>query len=130
MNDGEIRCIKCQKPVDYSINGICETCIANNTKLRDELINEVMRGFNFGRLHDAMLHVGWAWSSAGNNVPTEDQLKEKARALLTEAWTKQATIRTGGFSASFIPADGDETGELQLLFIFERGYADLPAELA
>lgn len=90
---------------------------------RDEYIDEVMQSFNFDKVHRAMECVDWKWHD--KVVPTIEQLKETARDLLKRAWEGRGTARTGGFAASLVDA-GEECGKLQLQFIFERAWADLP----
>ncbi|GAC1455468.1 MAG: hypothetical protein PVSMB1_04990 [Gemmatimonadaceae bacterium] len=75
---------------------------------RDECIAEVMRDFNFDKVHAAMVAVGWKWRQDDGEslkIPTRDDLVKTARDLLGMAWDHKDTIRTGGFAASFDPGD-------------------------
>ena len=82
-------------------------------------INEVMDSFDFGKVAIAMRAVGWTWGSATaeDGIPSEKELRQRARRLLNDCGPNQ-TLRTGGFSAY---REGAEYGLEFLLDRFDTG---------
>ncbi len=75
-------------------------------------INEVIENFDFVRVHKAMTALNWEWYGIG--VPTEQQLKDKARSLLIEMMNQDREIKhlsTGGFACDY------KDGTISLKFV-------------
>jgi hypothetical protein len=96
---------------------------SENTQLKIELIqtkiDNIMDNFNFDRVEKAMKATNWTWGGAENGIPTQSELRQRARSLLKEVSTKNVTedsfrwyIATGGFKATKY-----YDGELELEFI-------------
>jgi hypothetical protein len=78
-----------------------------------ERIDDIMRCFDFKKVHRFMQLVNWKWSSS-DAVPNEDALRATAKELLEivacdEGWTTE----TGGFRAE------NHFGALRLSFVLE-----------
>jgi hypothetical protein len=90
----------------------------------ERLIQQIMRNFNFERVHQIMLGCQWHWAGAGENqVPDVNQIRSRARDLL-KTLTRDPSVNviaTGGLYAEAIDYD-PHTKEYQglgLKFIVE-----------
>lgn len=83
-----------------------------------ELIDEVMDWFDFGRVAKVMDALDWKWTSAeyrGDGVPIEAEVRIRARELLKEVLKEDnSVISSDGFRASY------KDGMLSLAFIVEE----------
>ncbi|MGA9651945.1 hypothetical protein [Pedobacter sp.] len=93
---------------------------APGKKSFEYLAKSIGESFDFKLVHKAMLAVEWKWSFGTDKygienygIPTLDTIKQHAARLLKEAYDKDCSISTGGFSA------GWDSGELYLLFQLE-----------
>jgi hypothetical protein len=62
-----------------------------------ETIGQIIDRFDFGKVHDYMVHVDWKWRG---EMPTIDDLKRTAAILLVDAMQSSAatlSTGTGGF---------------------------------
>lgn len=71
----------------------------------DDVVAEVMDGFDFGKVHDVMEYLDWKWSIGTEMaVPSIWRITETARRLLTTAAAHLGEeffyTGTGGFSAT------------------------------
>lgn len=66
-------------------------------------IDDVMDTFDFKRVHDVMKLLNWKWVSAesGLGVPSEYELRKKARMLMERSANERSGIGTGGFYAEY-----------------------------
>lgn len=93
----------------------------------DQLLDYIMDGFDFERVHMVMVTLDWRWANLGSGgleVPTLLQLRQKARQLLREAFKRKGTVGTGGFEATYHPPlEGDKddpAGYLTLRFVLQE----------
>lgn len=70
-----------------------------------ERIDEVMDWFDFNKVSRVMEFLDWQWVYPTDGVPTEADLRQKARELLHMAWdysersNEESFAGTGGFTA-------------------------------
>ena len=69
-------------------------------------IQEIMKSFDFERVHKTMLSLDWHWaSSTGLRTPTIDELKNSAKELLSiilqNCDGKSYSVSCGGFTVHF-----------------------------
>lgn len=74
-----------------------------NLKPWRPLINEVLRGFNFKKVHKVMTFLGWKWASL-DRTPRVAELRQQAREMLETVALDHADSdwcfsETGGFRA-------------------------------
>lgn len=74
-----------------------------------EMENEIMDNFDFGRVHKVMTSLQWEWRDEG--VPEVYQLRATARNMLKDAYSIKGFSATGGFWASY------KYGSLSLQFV-------------
>lgn len=68
-------------------------------------IDEVMDWFDFDKVAKTMATLNWSWWDEG--VPSEGQLRRKARQLMTECVERGRGVATGGFKVELdIPHNG------------------------
>lgn len=86
-----------------------------------EKIEDIIRDFDFKKVHDVMDFLDWKWAMSKEGVPTIEELQAEARRLLVEAVTERTCVATGGFRAVY-EADGadDEDPYIGLEFIVEE----------
>ena len=74
---------------------------------KQELIDEVMDNFDFGKVAKAMKALGWVWATTDFDVPEEPDIRKQVRELLNKAYdgaiSKEGdyTTGTGGFEAAY-----------------------------
>jgi len=82
----------------------------------EDQINEIMDWFDFSRVHRTMIAVNWKWI---NEVPTEGEIRKKARELLKQlVQTKCIVVGTGGLEAYQVD------GQLGLRFVLCDWYVE------
>ena len=56
----------------------------DNNNLERKLVEHVLNGFDFGRVHDVMVHLNWCWVTVnkGEEPPSMYQLVKKAEEML------------------------------------------------
>lgn len=64
-------------------------------------IEDIIRDFNFEKVHRVMEMLNWKWAATSYGVPTIEELKGEARRLLVEAATEETQVATGGFRAVY-----------------------------
>ena len=74
----------------------------------EEKASEIMRDFNFEKVHEHMVATNWRWASGseGLAVPDMEDIRNCARSLLTGViWDEKpvANRGTGGFTAYKLP---------------------------
>ena len=86
----------------------------------EEKISDILNNFDFEMVHKAMIALEWNWYLGvwGEGIPSVGTLKEEARRLLSDAWTKKNIISSGGFSAEY------DDGDLVLRFILEEWFSE------
>ena len=94
--------------------------IRNMEKQFSLLEKELLKNFDFKKVHKAMLALEWEWRMGDSTygIPSKKTIKETARRLLKEAFDRKTTIGTGGFTASY---DGET---LLLMFVVEEFTAE------
>ena len=74
----------------------------------EEKASEIMRDFNFEKVHEHMVATNWRWASGseGLAIPDMEDIRNCARSLLTGViWDEKpvANRGTGGFTAYKLP---------------------------
>lgn len=93
---------------------------------KEVAIAEVLKHFDFPRVHTAMTALNWHWAvpyKPETAVPTVARIQEKARELLSQVWDdNEPELETcvGGFRAS------KNDHSLALEFVLEFQYALVP----
>lgn len=64
-------------------------------------IDDIMRDFNFEKVHKVMEMLDWKWAMTKFGVPTIEELKGEARRLLVEAANEETQVATGGLRAVY-----------------------------
>ena len=64
-------------------------------------IDDIMRNFNFEKVHKVMEILDWKWVMTKYGVPTIEELRGEARRLLVEAANGETQVATGGFRAVY-----------------------------
>ena len=67
---------------------------------RDNHIREVLREFNWAKIHKVMKVLDWQWAPI-NRVPTIGELKDQARRILEAAWDCKGRTEIGGLVAEY-----------------------------
>ena len=89
-----------------------------------ELIDKIIKDFNFEKVHRAMLTVNWRWSST-NGVSSISNLVLCAQELLQDVskMNVEDSISTGGFRATKIASENIGEGlELEFVLTSEMCY--------
>lgn len=76
----------------------------NMTKeqLKEQMIDDVLSEFNFGKVHRVMKELDWKWYDEDDaHVPSIYMLIKQAKQLLSEAFDKESEISTCGLIASY-----------------------------
>ena len=84
-------------------------------------IFDILENFDFDKVEDVMKYLGWKWYTTVNSdskVPSKDELRDKAKELLTIAVKEHATVSSGGFSAEY-----NEDDELSLQFVLTEYFS-------
>ena len=94
------------------------------TETERNKINDIMKDFDFKRVHDVMSYLDWKWAGCGSEkcgVPSVEKIKEEARRLLVDAAYEKTNIATGGLRAVY-ERDGahDDDPYIGLEFIVEE----------
>ena len=83
-----------------------------------ELIDKILKDFDFKKVHTAMRHTNWIWLQSDMEVPSISQLVLCAQELLENVSKMEVghTIGIGGFKVTKI--DSEDMGDgLELEFI-------------
>lgn len=90
---------------------------------KDDIIEEVISGFDFYKVHYVMSLLDWKWSREGTlSVPSVSIMKKEVKRLFDTAWDRSLshddnyTLGTGGFYVSVNTKDGSAS----LKFILEE----------
>ena len=79
------------------------------TKTLQEHTDEIMDYFDFRQVHKAMVALGWTWADTEEGIPSEAELRQRARHLIKYAYEagtdfgEPYTVGTGGFFAEYAP---------------------------
>jgi hypothetical protein len=91
-----------------------------------DLVQKVLAGFDFERIHKIMVAVDWKWSLGSGpdscRVPDLEDLRSQAERLLCAAVRDADTISSGGFKAAFTVSHGRAI--LSLVFEAASYWAD------
>jgi hypothetical protein len=96
-------------------------------KIEEELIDEVLEQFNFGKCKSVMDHLRWGWGF-DNQVPTIQELKKSARNRIntaiegiksdkTHSYRETYTCSSGGLKASVWKNRYGRISDIQLEFV-------------
>jgi len=96
-------------------------------KIEEELIDEVLKEFNFGKCKSVMDHLRWGWGF-DNQVPTIQELKKSARNRInnaieginsdkTHSYRETYTCSSGGLKASVWKNRYGRISDIQLEFV-------------
>jgi hypothetical protein len=105
----------------------------------EDMIDEIMEEFNFGKVESVMFHLNWKWGMSTCRIPNIDELKEAAERLLrgaaesrlgayidehhevgiisatggfkATAWCNEAKTEITGLKLEFIVTDWDSFNE-------------------
>lgn len=98
-------------------------------KIEEELIDEVLKEFNFGKCKSVMDHLRWGWGLFDNyRVPTIQEMKESARNRInnaiegiksdkTHSYREAYTCSSGGLKASVWKNRYGRISDIQLEFV-------------
>ncbi len=65
---------------------------------------QILKDFDFERVHEIMVKVNWGWVSIG--IPSISELKQEAKRLLNDLKKEKLKyVSTGGFTATRIGKD-------------------------
>jgi len=101
----------------------------------NQMIDNIMDGFDFDKVHITMGYLGWKWRGRKTNI---DILKDEARMLLkgaaesrlgeyrNEHWEQGIINGTGGFVATaWCDMGKTKIIKLNLEFVLTEGYCEL-----
>lgn len=95
---------------------------------KDQAINNCLNRFRWDRVHRVMTELDWGWARSDMQVPTVYQMIESARRLLETAWDERIAVESGGFRATYFPAEEIEgvmeAPGLSLAFIVESTFSE------
>jgi hypothetical protein len=80
----------------------------------EQKIAEIMREFDFQRVHRTMTALGWTYLNEPT-VPTVDRLRRTAKDLLRELGKDTVQTSTGGFTAYIENVEGNDRIGLQFV---------------
>lgn len=94
------------------------TITKENEDAVKKVLNEVFDNFNFERVKKVMNILNWSWANLkGNDVPTLDEIKEKAANLMWDCATSDVdVISSGGFR---VEKDFSDPSSLWMRLVFE-----------
>ena len=95
-------------------------------------VQNIMKDFNFQKVHDVMEQLDWKWAMSKYGVPTIDELKTEAKRLLVDACIERTCVATGGFRAVYENGSADDPDPfIGLEFIIEEceGFVDDESEV-
>jgi hypothetical protein len=126
------------KTLQTLLNKISGTPVKQKLTVED-MIDEIMEEFNFGKVESVMFHLNWRWASEYKRTPNIDELRERAQELLESAaqsrlynfieqhhelgvihqtggfkataWCNEARTEITGLKLEFIVADWDTFNE-------------------
>jgi hypothetical protein len=126
------------KTLQTLLNKISGTPVKQKLTVED-MIDEIMEEFNFGKVESVMYHLNWRWAGEYNRTPNIDELRERAQELLESAaksrlgdyidehhelgiisatggfnataWCNEAKTEITGLKLEFIVADWDTFNE-------------------
>ena len=81
-------------------------------KTFDDLVEPLLNGFNFKKVHQCMNTMGWKWYMAeGYDVPTVEQMHTAVRRLLESVVKSNSpkSVSSGGFLVEKIDNEDDPT---------------------
>lgn len=126
--------VPCTEPRDYS--GFIQWPLPKDIDPKplplevSDLIETVIKHFDFGQVHAAMTTLKWQWrdGQGPNKVPTISQLQNKARDLLKQLINGEdiSVIGSGGLYAHKYTNNDDPSDDgLKLQFVLETSEAYL-----
>lgn len=128
-----VYCPECQEKIyksiiDASYKSIIDASSDTSQTFHDKqrmnkCIECIMEQIEFDKIHNVMKTLDWRWARIGIGVPTIDDIKTEARDILINAWSKKATVQSGGFRASYHYYE--ETAEVGLSLDFEVTWGDI-----
>ena len=104
-----------------------DTSKSNITDAELAKIDDIMRNFNFEKVHKVMEMLDWKWAMTKYGVPTVEELKVEARRLLEDATHEETQVATGGLRAVYEKNGSDDPDPyIGLEFIVEEceGFED------
>lgn len=92
-------------------------------------IEDILKNFDFEKVHDVMEKLDWKWAMSRYGVPTIDEMKHEAKRLLEASATEKTCVATGGFKAVYEADESnvpDDNPYIGLEFILEEceGFVD------
>ena len=97
------------------------------TRTERAKIEDILRDFDFKKVHDVMYFLDWTWISTKVGGPSVDEIREEAHRLLVDAAKEKTCIATGGLRAVYEKGDeNDPEPFIGLEFIVEdcEGFED------
>ena len=93
------------------------------TETQRNQIDYILDNFNFEKVKVAMEALDWKWANptgeAGLAIPTIARMRQTARMLLQNS-VKDSCTGTGGFEASYYPANKDGEEYFNLRFVLHH----------
>ena len=76
------------------------------TEEQRKAIDNIMDWFDFEKVHRTMKALRWVWIGAEEKIPSQGEIRERARQLLTDAIQDGTNIGSGGLQVIYDPAEG------------------------
>ena len=83
-------------------------------------VKNIMKNFNFEKVHNLMKILGWKWVFAKDGIPSVEELKDEAYRILITACEEETHISTGGFKAVYETDNIEDEPYIGLEFIVEE----------
>ena len=76
------------------------------TEEQRKAIDNIMDWFDFEKVHRTMKALRWQWISAEEKIPSQGEIRERARQLLTDSIQSGISVGSGGLQVTYDPAEG------------------------
>ena len=84
-------------------------------------IDAISDHFDFGKVQKVMSFLNWEWVGSEEGVPTEAELRQQVRRLMTDAWN-----RADGLGEDY----GTGTGGFWVQYYYEENFFEVTFQLA
>ena len=85
--------------------------------LTEEQINEIIKGFDFEKVHDHMVLVGWKWHVPKIHTPSIGQMKRHVKQMLSDMEKNTLGSECGGF---VVDRNSETRQEISLSFCIAK----------
>ena len=76
------------------------------TEEQRKAIDNIMDWFDFDRVHRTMKALRGQWISAEEKIPSQGEIRERARQLLTDSIQSEISVGSGGLQVTYDPTEG------------------------